>query len=403
MQTEPMRSFLFNLTSQWGGALYTAAVSLGLVFVVGRYLGPGAFGNYSYALTVAILFVVLQDGGFRRLIVREKTLASTDLVQYQAHLMPWALGHALVSTAIGVIVVLILPFPHHVEIGLAFLCLGLQAVVAFISAELRSQGVFPRDALWQATTRSVSAAAILLAMFLIDAQPVVIFAGWALGLTVALLLSPIPLEKPEFTGLCIKDIRRACVGFIGVEAATIIYSRSDIILLKYFSHCPEQVGYYAAAYRFLEGIALLSGPLSFIWFRNLRLARMDRELFRSRVVKMGFTMLAAGAIIGIAGILYSEVVIRLTFGKAYGESAPMLAWLLAALVFILPNNLLMQAAIAQNKERLYAIAAGLCALLNIGMNMMLIPRFGGLGAAWATIGTEAFLSMALVFGLWKAI
>ena len=398
-----MRPFLFNLTSQWGGTLYTAAVSLGLVFVVGRSLGPGAFGNYSYALTVAVFFVIFQDGGFRRLIVREKTLASTDLMQYQGHLMPWALGHALVITAVGVIVVLILPFPHHVEIGLAFLCLGLQAVVAFISAEFRAQGVFPRDALWQATARSVSAAAILLAIFLLGTQPAFIFFGWALGLTVALLLSPMPLAKPEFAGFRIKDIRRACVGFIGVEAVTIIYSRSDIILLKYFSDCPEQVGYYAAAYRFLEGIALLSGPLSFIWFRNLRLARMDRRLFRSKVVKMGLTMLAAGTIIGAVGMPYSEVVVHLTFGKAYGESAPMLAWLLTAVVFILPNNLLMQATIAQNRERLYVIAAGLCALLNIGINIVLIPKFGGLGAAWATIGTEAVLSMALVFGLWKAI
>jgi len=41
--------------------------------------------------------------------------------------------------------------------------------------------------------------------------------------------------------------------------------------------------------------------------------------------------------------------------------------------------------------------------LNIGMNIVLIPNFGGLGAAWATIGTEAVLSVALVFGLWKTL
>jgi len=33
--------------------------------------------------------------------------------------------------------------------------------------------------------------------------------------------------------------------------------------------------------------------------------------------------------------------------------------------------------------------------------LVLIPGFGGLGAAWATIVTEAFLTVALLFGLRK--
>ncbi len=56
-------SFSANLTSQWLGTLYTAAVSLGLTFLLGRVLGPEGFGTYSYVLTLATLFLVLQDGG----------------------------------------------------------------------------------------------------------------------------------------------------------------------------------------------------------------------------------------------------------------------------------------------------------------------------------------------------
>ena len=81
----------------------------------------------------------------------------------------------------------------------------------------------------------------------------------------------------------------------------------------------------------------------------------------------------------------------------------MLPWLLAALIFILPNGVLTQAAIAQNIEHLYAVAAGAAALVNIGLNFVLIPRFGGLGAAWATIVTEAALMVVLVFGLAKKL
>ena len=49
------------------------------------------------------------------------------------------------------------------------------------------------------------------------------------------------------------------------------------------------------------------------------------------------------------------------------------------------------------------MAAGAAALVNIGLNFVLIPRFGGLGAAWATIVTEAALMAVLVFGLTKKL
>ncbi|MBU0463136.1 MAG: polysaccharide biosynthesis C-terminal domain-containing protein [Proteobacteria bacterium] len=57
---------------------------------------------------------------------------------------------------------------------------------------------------------------------------------------------------------------------------------------------------------------------------------------------------------------------------------------------------------AQNRERLYAAAVGACALFNIGLNFILIPEFGGIGAARATIATEALLTLILVLSFkWK--
>jgi len=161
------------------------------------------------------------------------------------------------------------------------------------------------------------------------------------------------------------------------------------------------VGYYAAAYRFLDGIVLLAAPLGIIWFRKLRLVSEEKGFFQFQVVRMSLIMLAAaGLIIAAAGPFSREIVI-LAFGHEYSDSARLLPWLLGALIFILPNGVLTQAAIAENRESVYALAAGAGAVVNIGLNLVLIPRFGGLGAAWATVVTEAFLTVALLFGLLK--
>jgi len=61
------------------------------------------------------------------------------------------------------------------------------------------------------------------------------------------------------------------------------------------------------------------------------------------------------------------------------------------LVFLLPNGISTQAAIARNRKCVYAVAAGAEAVLIIGLSLFLIPGFGALGAAWATVEQRRFL------------
>jgi O-antigen/teichoic acid export membrane protein len=396
-------SFSANLTSQWLGTLYTAAVSLGLTFLLGRVLGPEGFGAYSYVLTLATLFLILQDGGFKTLLFREKTLSTPAIAGLKNRLFPWALGHTVMITMAGVFFVLILPVRYDAGVLAAILCFGFQGWVNFISSELKGEGLFPREALWQVTVRTLSAIGIVVALFFVRPEPWAIFSGWAFALLVCLFLSPKRIVRPAFDGFRFKDIRRACFSLMAIDAATTLYFRSDIILLEHFSNGSTEVGYYAAAYRFLDGVVLFAAPLGFIWFRKLRLVWEEKEIFRSQIVRMCVVMFGAACLCVSGGVFFKKEIIDLTFGDGYGTSAILLPWLLAALIFILPNGVLTQAAIAQNIEHLYAVAAGAAALVNIGLNFVLIPRFGGLGAAWATIVTEAALMAVLVFGLTKKL
>jgi O-antigen/teichoic acid export membrane protein len=395
-----MASFSINLTSQWLATLYTAAVSLGLTFVLGRVLGPDGFGSYSYILTIATLFFILQDGGFKTLLFREKTLPSEELKRHEDRLFSWALGHSVVVTGAGAFFAWVLPAPYRFGVLAAVICFGFQAVINFISSELRARGLFPRDAMWQAMVRTSGAVGILLGMFFVTPSPWAIFAGWSLGLFVCLFLSPHPVPKPLFGGFRNQALRNSCFYFIAIDAATTVYYRCDILLLGRYLD-PASVGYYAAAYRFLDGIVLLAAPLSIIWFRRLRMVREERRIFWVQVGWMSTVMIAASVCIVAAGSLFSREIVALTYGVEYADSAHLLPWLLGALIFLLPNGILTQAAIARNREGVYALAAGAGAVLNIGLNLFLIPGFGAMGAAWATVATEAFLMIALLAGLKK--
>lgn len=166
-----MSSFSINLTSQWLATIYNAGVSILLTFILGRVLGPEAFGRYSYMLTLASLFFILQDGGFKTLLFREKTMPSPAMKSYGDRMFSWALGNTLLFTFAGVLCVLILPFQYGLGIVAAFLYFGLQAVANFISSVLRGGGMFPREARWQGMVRTFGAAGILVALFFVRPEP----------------------------------------------------------------------------------------------------------------------------------------------------------------------------------------------------------------------------------------
>ncbi|MFO7985634.1 MAG: oligosaccharide flippase family protein [Desulfatiglandaceae bacterium] len=387
------------LVSQWAATIYTGGISLGLTFVIARILGPVGFGSYSYILTIASLFLILQDGGYKTLLFREKTLPSEWLRPQEDKLFSWALGHTIVISMAGILFVWAVECKYHQGIFAALICFGLQAGVNFVSSVLRGRGLFAREALWQVTVRTLSAAAILGVLFFTEARPFVIFAGWAVGLLASLFMSPIKWARPLFGGFGQRGVRRACLGFLVIDAATTVYYRSDIILLEHLSTGSAVVGQYAAAYRFLDGIILFAAPLGLIWFRKLRLVYEDRVHFRSQLKGMILIMGLVACTLILTGVFFNHQIVSLTFGQGYHDAAMLLPWLFSALIFVLPNGVLTHSAIAQNMERLYAIAAGGGAGLNIGLNLILIPGYGALGAAWATIATEAFLTAILVIGL----
>jgi O-antigen/teichoic acid export membrane protein len=160
-----------------------------------------------------------------------------------------------------------------------------------------------------------------------------------------------------------------------------------------------EIGHYAASYRIIEGLILLATPVSLLVFRVFRLEWQAPLRLRARLVWALMIAIIAGIL--AAGVLmaFSEELIGIAYGSSYRESARLLGVLAWALLFIFPNAVLTQAAIALNRERAYAVMATTAAIFNVGLNTWLIPSYGALGASWVTVATEAWLFALLAFGM----
>jgi O-antigen/teichoic acid export membrane protein len=393
----PASRFAKALAGQWTATLYTAVLSTLLSFALGRVLGPEAFGGYTYVLTLASLFAILQDGGFATLLFREAARPTPGLPP-AASLLRLALGHLGLVTACGAALIAVFPLAQKPAL---FLALGYYALFSAgnsLSAWLKGHGRFQDEARWRAVTRTATALAVGLALLVPDTGVALIFSGWFIGLLAAMAL-PMAAPVRVLPSLHLdRSIYACCWSFLLISASTTIYFKSDIILLSQLTGNQDQVGQYAAAYRLIEAAALFCAPLTHIFFRMLRVNLAQPRTFR-RSFRL---MLAVMCVLGVAGTALAmwlgPMIIRLAFGPKYGPAESLCLWLLPALAFILPNAVLTQALVALGRERFYARLTMVTAAANIALNLALIPLLGATGSAVATVATEALLAAGLTVG-----
>jgi O-antigen/teichoic acid export membrane protein len=386
------------LGAQWFAAAFVGAVSLGVSVLIARTLGPELFGVYSIAIAAGALVAIFIDGGFGKLLQRERAFASPSLAAHAQDLTGLAFGHALLALAALSLAALV-AFPKHaLTVVAAILFFGAVVFNQFGLAVMRGDGRLVRDAGWQIGNRTFSALCVVLAWWWGASQPwqmlLAQFSGAAIfGFLITRYLRVKLLMKPR------ADVYRTTLPLALIDLACVLYFRVDMVLFQLLAVSKMDVGQYGVAYRLLEAVILLAAPLSLILFRRFRLGSAEP----SRIVRQMWPTVLAAALLGGALVLmawlFGEPLVRLAYGPSYAGADELLVVLCCALVFILPNGIINQAALAFGLERWYAVSATAAAVLNITGNLILIPRFGVMGAALMTILTEALLFVSMTTGV----
>ena len=392
--------FFRFLGAQWLAIVYIGLVSFGLSILVARTLGPDLFGVYAVALSVGSLAAILMDGGFSKLIQRERARESSKLVEIVPALPALAYGHAMLSIIILSTLALLLFPDYQITTLVTVWCFGAAVLNQYGLAVLRGDGRLVRDASWQIGNRTLSALCMATAVLFLGAtQPwhvlIAQFLGTAtFGLFVALFLR----VRPKFVVPPV--VYRALLPLIWLDLATALYFRSDMVLLEFLKVPQAEVGHYGVAYRLIEAMILLASPIGLILFRHFRQgsdmpARMVKQML---LPPMGLAVLV-GICLALSMWFFSEIIIALAYGQAYQGASKLLVILGCSLIFILPNGILNQAALALGLERWFAISATIAAIVNIAGNMLFIPVYGVMAAAWMTVITESVLGICVAVGV----
>lgn len=389
---------LRSLAAQWAATIYAGLVSFALSVFIARQTGPATFGEYSVVLAAGTILAIFIDGGMRNLLLRERTRASTHLAHLSERLPAIALGHAttvaLVASLLGVAL-----FTERMALALATVWCFFGVVLAqYVSAMLRGEGRFSLDAGWQMGHRTISAVCIVVVIVLGFHSSWHILAAWALGAITANLIFPLGL-KCRASFVFRPGLYKVVLPLLWIDLATAVYFRSDMMMLQWLGMPQERIGQYAAAYRLIEAVMLLAGPVAILLFRHMRQMNEDRCALAQHIPRAA----ALAAMLGVAGAAVigalAEPIVSLTYGSKYPEAAGLLAILAWSLAFVLPNAVLTQAALALDLERSYALAASIAAVCNVVLNFIFITRYGPQAAAGMTIVTEAVLLGILAYAI----
>ena len=158
----------------------------------------------------------------------------------------------------------------------------------------------------------------------------------------------------------------------------------------------EAVGLYTAAYGSVGSLIMINMSVNSAFAPQFTRAHGDpaqREFVRKAVT----WFLAAAAAASFAFMSLSGTMIRLVYSAKFAESARLVPILCISTFFQAVYLIYVNGLFHSKRTRIIPVGTVIAGAANVGLNALLIPRFGILGAAWATLA--GYATLAFVFGV----
>lgn len=383
---------------------FSQFATLGITFftsiILIRFLGAQHYGQYSLVLTIIGIFGFAIDLGLSQLVIREVSKRKEESSEYLTNFL---LVQAAVSSVFFILAVIFVNAFHYepiIRMGVTIVGAGMivGAFVRPLSAILNAHEEMHRIALANFVVAVLNMVAIFL---LVRSSAKLTFFFWLTMATNGLTLILMAYAGKKFFTLqkkinptLIKRLLIMTIPFALLMIFNIIYGKVDVFLISRIMHSDSAVGLYSAAYRVIDALIIVPSTISSVLFPIIARNIGDKSLtdfVASRVIK--FTA-GVGIPIAVGTSVFGTRIITLLFGDSFSESGSalkILIWMIAVISsYAIMGNILLSA----NRVKLLVKLNVIGIIINIGLNLLLIRKYGIIGAAISSVGSE-ILVMAL--------
>ena len=396
------RPNLINIIDNIGWLFFDKILRMGVGFIVGvwivRYLGPEQFGKLSFASAFVGLFGAFAGLGLQGIVVRDivrnqtnngEILGTAAVLQFLSGLISYGLIIGIFfwlrsEDTIGKMLVVIL--------GSIMLFKASEVVVYWFESQVLS-----KYTVWVKNS-SFLVFAIIKIWLILNNAPLISFAWVTIGeaFVVAILLGVVfvlrgpRLYNLQFTLERAKNLLKDSWPLLLSGISILIYMHIDKIMIGHMLD-DEAVGIYSVAVRiseiwyFIPMIVVAS-----VFPSILKTKERNEEQYYRRLQLLYDVMVLISICIAVPMSFLSTPLILMVFGESFVESGSVLAIYIWAGVFVFLGVASGKWFLAENLQNLGFMRTVIGMIINILLNLILIPTYGILGAAVATIFSQAF-------------
>ncbi len=173
------------------------------------------------------------------------------------------------------------------------------------------------------------------------------------------------------------------------------YGTIDSIMMGYFGLITE-VGWYNAAYKIINVVLVPAFLISQSFYPVLSEAFKESNERLQRVWNYQMeTMILLAIPIVVGGVVLAPRIIGLIYDSSFAPSVFVFQILVAVAGIIFLNRVFVQALIISNQQKKFCLVALLGAVINIILNLILIPKFSLYGAAISALMTFILIFFSL--------
>ena len=390
------------------GEVVVKAFGLITIPIYTRIFSPEEYGALSVVLTLAGLFIAIValggDSAFVRYFLAARTLQERRVITttWVGFLGAWALVAALVLVPFAgpIAATLVAPGTDAALVAIGLLLTPVRLINMMCAQVLRNE--FRAGAY---TILNVAALGLSVACSLVAAIGLELgILGVLIGTLVA-ELAMLPLRLYTARHMLGTRVSRPVLGrllaygvpLVPTSLAYWVFMTSDRVLLANLSTL-EQVGLYSVAASLVNLTNIAVTALAQAWSPHaVHAYEEDAEAAALLFGRMMTYILGAFGLLAVAISAFAPALVDLLTGDEFSGAAVAVAPLAIGMVAYASTQVTAGGITLSGRTAWLALFSWLAAVINLILNLLLIPPFGMLGSAWAT--AAAYVGLTVAYGI----
>jgi len=392
-----IQRFLKNIGSLFTSQILSYLMSLIYTIYLVRYLGVEDYGILSFALALVNILGIFADFGLNILTTREISRDKSLTNKYLNNIFSLKIVQVTILTILLIIILKILAYPSKTVYVIYFMLIFIifNTFTNFFASIFQAYEKLEYQSIANILNNIFMLIGVLILIYynnglIIFTALYAFVAGLILIYYLVILKKRFkqPLPKIRVDRNFWMPTIKTAAQFGLANVFITIYIWIDSVMLS-FMQGDHAVGLYNAAYRIVLLLIFIPAIINTAIFPVMsKLYETSTSSLKTIVEKYFKYMILIGLPIGVViTLLYNKIII-LIFGYTFIESAPALQILIWATVFTFANSSFVQLLQSTNRQLLLTKITFIGMIINIVLNLILIPKYSFIGASFNTLLTE---------------